>query len=65
VMFLLYNRLYWCVLDGADCNRQFVKIHFGNVDRPVEKNFIARNIYTKEPMIFIMDPKVIIYSAKN
>ena len=57
VVLYIYPRIYWCILDGADCNRQFVKIHFGDTD-PVEKKFIARNMYTKDPMIFIMDPKV-------
>lgn len=50
-------RIYWCVLDGADCNRQFIKIHFKNKD-PVEGKFMTTNPYTGEPMIFIMDPKV-------
>ena len=50
-------RIYWCVLDGADCNRQFIKIHFKNKD-PVESKFMTTNLYTGEPMIFIMDPKV-------
>jgi len=50
-------RIYWCVLDGADCNRQFIKIHFKNKD-PVERKFMTTNPYTGEPMIFIMDPKV-------
>lgn len=50
-------RIYWCVLDSADCNRQFIKIHFKNKD-PVESKFMATNLYNGEPMIFIMDPKV-------
>ena len=51
------NRIYWCILDGADTNRQFVKIHFADVD-PAEKLFTTNNIYTDDPIIFIMDPKV-------
>lgn len=47
------------MLDGADCNRQFIKIHFKGKD-PVESKFMAKNLYTGEPMIFIMDPKVIL-----
>lgn len=54
-LFLL--RVYWCVLDGADCNRLFIKMHFHNKD-PVDSKFVATNIYTGGPMIFIMDPKV-------
>lgn len=53
-------RVYWCVLDGADCNRLFIKMHFHNKD-PVESKFVATNIYTGGPVIFIMDPKVKIY----
>lgn len=45
------------VLDGADCNRLFIKMHFHNKD-PVDSKFVATNIYTRGPMIFIMDPKV-------
>lgn len=53
----LLPRVYWCVLDGADCNRLFIKMHFHNKD-PVDSKFVATNIYTGDPMIFIMDPKV-------
>ncbi|KAL9980208.1 hypothetical protein ACROYT_G008763 [Oculina patagonica] len=48
--------IYWCVLDGADCNRQFIKIHFKGKD-PADSKFMTTNIYTGCPMIFIMDPK--------
>ena len=53
----LLPRVYWCVLDGADCNRLFIKMHFHNKN-PVDSKFVATNIYTGDPMIFIMDPKV-------
>ena len=46
------------MLDGADCNRQFVQMHFRNKD-PAESKFVTPNIYTGEAMVFIMDPKVI------
>jgi len=52
------------VLDGADCNRQFIKIHFKNKD-PVERKFMTTNLYTGEPMIFIMDPKHNIKKIRN
>lgn len=55
--FLLFS-IYWCVLDGADCNRQFIKIHFKDND-PALKHFVTRNPYTGEEMVFIMDCKVI------
>lgn len=32
-------------------------MHFHNKD-PVDSKFVATNIYTGDPMIFIMDPKV-------
>lgn len=56
--------IYWCVLDGADCNRQFIKIHFKNKD-PVDSKFLTSNIYTGCPMIFIMDPKHNIKKIRN
>ena len=48
--------IYWCILDGADCNRQFIKLHFK--DDPATANFIKRNPYTGGSMVFIMDCKV-------
>lgn len=54
---MTFCRVYWCILDGAECNRQFVKLHYQNKN-PVESKFVARNFYTGGPMIFIMDPKV-------
>ncbi|XP_078384405.1 uncharacterized protein LOC144666868 isoform X1 [Oculina patagonica] len=56
--------VYWCVMDGADCNRQFVKIHFKDKD-PVEDKFVTHNIYTGGPMVFIMDPKHNIKKIRN
>ncbi|RMX52193.1 hypothetical protein pdam_00024089 [Pocillopora damicornis] len=44
----------WCILDGADCNHQFIKLHFDK--DPVASNFVTRNLYTG-PMMFIMDCK--------
>lgn len=44
-------------MDGADCNRQFVKLHFNGRD-PVADKFVTTNVYTGTPMVFIMDPKV-------
>ena len=46
------------MLDGADCNRQFIRLHFKDKD-PDERKFVYRNIYTGDPIIFIMDPKVL------
>ena len=57
-LFFFKYRIYWCVLDGADCNRQFIKIHFKDKD-PADSKFVTTNIYTGCPMIFIMDPKVV------
>ena len=50
--------VYWCILDGADVNRQFVKLHFKGEDEAVEKRFTAQNLYTGEPFVFMMDSKV-------
>lgn len=44
-------------MDGADVNRQFVKLHFHGRD-PVADRFMTTNIHTGTPMVFIMDPKV-------
>ena len=46
IFFILSSQgVYWCVLDGADCNRQFVKMHF-NDKNPAKQKFAAKNIYT-------------------
>ena len=50
--------VYWCILDGADVNRQFVKLHFKREDEAVEKRFTTQNLYTGEPFVFMMDSKV-------
>ena len=44
-------------MDGAEINRQFVKLHFNGRD-PVADRFMTANIHTGTPMVFIMDPKV-------
>ena len=51
------SSMYWCVLDGADCNRQFIKLHFADSD-PVAAKRVTRNPYEGESMVFIMDCKV-------
>ena len=50
--------VYWCIIDGADVNRQFVKLHFKGEDEAVERRFTAQNLYTGEPFVFMMDSKV-------
>ena len=47
----------WCILDGADVNRQFVKLHFQGEDEAVEKRFTAQNPIHM-PFVFVMDSKV-------
>ena len=47
-------------MDGADTNRQFIKVHFNGRD-PVADKFITTNIHTGTPMVFITDPKVNIH----
>jgi len=43
-------------MDGADCHRQFIKIHFSERD-PVADQFVTTNVYTGTPMVFIMDQR--------
>ena len=49
--------MYWSIMDGADYNRQFIRMHFRGRD-PVKDKFITSNIHTETPMVFVMDPKV-------
>ena len=53
---IFYNSIYWCILDGADCNHQFIKLHFQ--EDPADSYYTTRNACTEEPMVFIMDCKV-------
>ena len=57
---VIFYSIYWCVLDGAEVNRQFIKIHFKDEEEEVRKSFVTPNLYTGEPMVFFMDPKVLI-----
>ena len=57
VSFLTY-RVYYCILDGAEVNRQFIKLHFTDEHDAIARKFVAHNIYTGKPMVFLMDPKV-------
>ena len=57
-LYLINCSVYWCILDGADINRQFIKIHFTGEQEAVAHNFVAHNMYYGYPMVFIMDPKV-------
>ena len=54
---MAFFRVYWCILDGAECDRQFIKLHYKDKN-PVEAKFVARNFYTGGSMILMMDPKV-------
>ena len=38
-------------------NRQFVKLHFNDSHR-ADKSLITHNIYTCQPLLFMMDPNV-------
>ena len=40
----------WCITDGADLNRQFIKIHFKGKD-PADCKFVAHNKYTGDPIL--------------
>ena len=50
--------MYYCILDGAEVNRQFIKLHFEDEQDAVARKFVAQNVYTGQPMVFLMDPKV-------
>ena len=55
----LIARVYYCILDGAEVNRLFIKLHFADVTEAIKDKFMTPNIYNGNcPMIFIMDPKV-------
>ena len=51
-------RVYYCILDRAEVNRQFIKVHFKDEQEIIEHKFIASNLFTGKPMVFLMDPKV-------
>ena len=53
-----FSRVYYCILDGADINRQFITLHFKDEMEAISNKFVAANITTGEPMVFLMDPKV-------
>ena len=55
--FILFS-IYYCICDGGDANRQFIKINFPNCS-PIDLHFIGYNMWTEDPMIFQMDCKVI------
>ena len=52
------RRIYYCILDGAEVNRQFIKLHFDDECDAIERKFVAHNMFTGKPMVFLMDPKV-------
>lgn len=58
------NSIYWCILDGAEVNRKFIQMHFPDY-RPVEKKFVAFNMHTGGPMVFLVDCKVKAAMCKN
>ena len=61
VLFFVFFSIYYCILDGADVNKQFIKMnfkmHFKTSD-PVENKFVTKNPFNGEPMVFTMDCKV-------
>ena len=50
-------KIYYSLCDGGDSNRQFIKIHFPSCD-PSDLHFVGYNMFTEDPMMFIMDCKV-------
>jgi hypothetical protein len=53
------NRVYWCILDGAEVNRQFIKLHFKDEKEVIDNKFVAPNMSTGGILVFMLDPKVI------
>ncbi|KAK3744049.1 hypothetical protein QZH41_011923, partial [Actinostola sp. cb2023] len=49
--------VYWCILDGAEVNRQFVKLHFKDEKEISDNKFVVPNVSTGGTMVFMMDPK--------
>ena len=57
VSFLTY-KVYYCILDVAEVNCRFIKLHFTNENDVIAWRFEPHNIYTGQPMVFLMDLKV-------
>ena len=49
--------MFYCCLDGSECNRSFIKLHFKDVD-PVTRHFTTVNPHTRKNFVFIMDLEV-------
>ena len=45
------------ICDGAQANRTFIQCHFNEEDA-VAQDFATTNIYTGEPLVFMVDPSV-------
>jgi hypothetical protein len=56
--FICLYSIHFLICDGGESNRQFIKIHFDNCS-PVDLHFIAYNMLTEDPMVLMMDPKVL------
>ena len=54
-------KVIMAICDGAQANRTFIQMHF-EVDDPLQLHFTTTNIYTGEPLIFVVDPSVRTYS---
>jgi hypothetical protein len=52
-------KVLMCVCDGAQANHTFIKYHFDGLN-PVDDKYLftTTNIYTGEPLIFMVDPSV-------
>lgn len=49
--------MHYCCCDGGSANRSFIKLHFSGKD-PLTEKFTTINPYTREPLVFLMDPYV-------
>jgi hypothetical protein len=52
-------KVLMAICDGAQANRTFIQLHFGDHVDPFKTHFTTTNIYTGEPLILMVDPSVI------
>ncbi|XP_068759562.1 uncharacterized protein [Montipora capricornis] len=47
-------KVYYCILDGAEVNQQFIKLHFLDDNEAVQRHFTCHNIFNDPKTIFII-----------
>ncbi|KXJ24465.1 hypothetical protein AC249_AIPGENE22554 [Exaiptasia diaphana] len=51
-------KVFLAICDGAQANRTFVQCHFNGGEDAIKENFTTTNIYTGEPLVFMVDPSL-------